>query len=92
MTVVERSEDVIRIFRDHLLPFFPRPDALEIVCADAFDYAARVMPRQEFDLVFTDLWHDVEDGIPLYRRMKALECPGPEFLYWIEPTLRCYTD
>ena len=92
VTVVERSEDVIRIFRDHLLPFFPRPDALEIVCADAFEYAATVMPRQEFDLVFTDLWHDVEDGIPLYRRMKALECPGPEFLYWIEPTLRCYTD
>lgn len=92
VTVVERSEDVIHIFREHLLPFFPRQDALEIVCTDAFDYAARVMPHQGFDLVFTDLWHDVEDGLPLYRRMKALECLGPEFMYWIEPTLRCYTD
>ena len=90
VTVVERNPAVIDVFRKHLLPFFPRKDALHIVQADAFDYAANIMPGEGFDTVFTDLWHDVADGIPLYRQMKALESPGPRYLYWIEKTLKCY--
>lgn len=88
VTVVERNPEVIAVFREWLLPHFPRPEALEIVQADAFDYATSHLG--EYDTVFTDLWHDVEDGIPLYLRMKALEVPGPRYLYWIEKTLRCY--
>lgn len=92
VTVVEKNPAVIDVFKRQLLPFFPRREALTIVQADAFDYAAKVMPGEGFDTVFTDLWHDVADGIPLYRRMKALECPGPRYLYWIEKTLRVYMD
>ena len=36
--------------------------------------------------------HDVADGIPLYRQMKALETPGPNYLYWIEKTLKFYME
>lgn len=90
LTVVERSEAVIRLFREHLLPRFPRPDALRIVQADAFDYAEHTAPGEDYDCVFTDLWHDAGDGLPLYLRMKALEIPGPQYLYWIERTLRAY--
>lgn len=90
VTVVERNPAVIDVFQTHLLPFFPRQEALHIVQADAFDYAAKVMPGEGFDTVFTDLWHDVADGLPLYQRMKALEAPGPHYLYWIEQTLKCY--
>lgn len=90
VTVVERNPAVINVFQKHLLPFFPRQDALHIVQADAFDYAANVMPGEGFDTVFTDLWHDVADGLPLYQQMKALEVPGPRYLYWIEQTLKCY--
>ncbi len=92
VTVVEQNPQVIDVFRRLLLPFFPRKEALRIVQADAFAYAAEVMPHEGFDTVFTDLWHDVADGLPLYRRMKALETPGPRYLYWIENTLRCYLD
>ncbi len=92
VTVVEKNPQVIDVFRELLLPFFPRRDALHIVQADAFDYARDVMPHQGFDTVFTDLWHDVADGLPLYRQMKNLEAPGPTYLYWIEKTLRCYMD
>ena len=90
VTVVERNPAVIDVFRTHLLPFFPRQEILHIVQADAFDYAAKVMPHEGFDTVFTDLWHDVADGLPLYRQMKALEVPGPRYLYWIEQTLKYY--
>ncbi len=47
-----------------------------------------------YDTVFTDLWHDASDGIPLYSRMRALQRryahPATRFLYWIEPTLKYY--
>ena len=92
VTVVERSGEVIDLFRAALLPAFPRRKALRIIQADAFAYAERIAPREGYDTVFTDLWHDVGDGLPLYRRMKALEVPGPRYLYWIEPTLRCYME
>ena len=81
---------MIDLFRRCLLPRFPRWDCLRIVQADAFDYAARTAPHEGYDCIFTDLWHDVGDGLPLYRRMKALEVPGPRYFYWIEKTLRAY--
>lgn len=92
VTVVEKNPAVIDVFSRLLLPFFPRKDALHIVEADAFDYAGNVMPGEGFGTVFTDLWHDVADGIPLYRQMKALETPGPNYLYWIEKTLKFYME
>ena len=92
VTVVENNPAVIDVFTRLLLPFFPRKEALHIVQADAFDYAENVMPLKGFDTVFTDLWHDVADGIPLYKRMKALETPGPDYLYWIEKTLKVYME
>ncbi len=90
VTVVEQSRDVIDLFREALLPMFPRKEALQIVQGDAFTYARKEAPHQHFDTVFTDLWHDVSDGLPMYRQMKALEVQGPRYLYWIEPTMRYY--
>ena len=92
VTVVEKNPAVIEVFRRHLLPFFPRQEDLRIIQADAFDYAAQTMPREGYDTVFTDLWRDVADGIPLYQRMKSLETPGPRYLYWMEKTLRAYME
>ena len=92
VTVVEQNPAVIDVFRRLILPFFPRQEDLHIVQADAFDYAANVMPREGYDTVFTDIWFDVADGLPLYQRMKALEVPGPRYLYWMEKTLQCYMD
>lgn len=92
VTVVEKNPAVIDVFKRLLLPFFPRKEALTIIEADAFDYAANVMPQAGFDTVFTDLWHDVADGIPLMKQMKALEVPGPNYLYWIEKTLKVYME
>lgn len=90
VTVVERSEAVIRLFERALLPRFTHGEKIRVIRGDAFDYAARVMPEENYDVVFTDLWHDVADGLPLYRRMKGLEVPGPRYFYWIEPTLKAY--
>ena len=90
VTVVELSSDVIKIFKENILPFFEHPEKVKIVNADAFEYAEKVMPKEGFDLAFVDTWRDAGDGVPMYKRMKALEhlSPDTEFLYWIENFLK----
>lgn len=86
VTVVELSDGVIRLFREHILPQIPNKDKIKIVHADAFEYAERVMPSEHFDYAFVDTWRDASDGAPMYKKMRALEKLSPEtkFSYWIE--------
>ncbi len=90
ITVIEKSPDVIRLFERYILPYFRHENKVKIVNADAFEYAEKVMPSENFDLAFVDTWRDVGDGAPMYRRMKALEhlSPKTEFMYWIEGFLK----
>ena len=92
VTVVERSSDVIKLFKEHILPQFPNKEKIRVICADAFDYAKAQMPAEDYDFVFADIWHDVGDGRELYLKMKELEhlSPGTEYAYWLEDTIRCY--
>lgn len=86
VTVVEKSEAVIRLFKTHILPQFSHPEKIKIVCDDAFAYAEHKMPGENFDYAFVDTWRDASDGAPMYAKMKALEhlSPNTEFSYWIE--------
>lgn len=86
ITVVEKSADVIRLFKKHILPQFPNGHKIKIVEADAFEYAESIMPSERFDLAFVDTWRDASDGAPMYLRMKPLEKlnTGCRFMYWIE--------
>ncbi len=92
VTVVECDESVISLFREILLPNFPNSEKIEIVCADAFEFAEHDAPKRKFDYVFADIWHDPSDGIPAYKRFKSLEqlCPETKFDYWIEKTMKLY--
>ena len=86
VTVVELSEGVIKLFREHILPQIPNKDKIKIVHADAFEYAEHVMPSEHFDYAFVDTWRDASDGAPMYKKMRALEnlSPKTRFSYWIE--------
>lgn len=90
VTAVERSADAIRLFRERILPAFPRPERLTILQADAFAAAPALYQSGQYDFVFADLWHDAADGLPMYERLKQMEVPGPEYRYWIEKTLEFY--
>lgn len=96
ITVVEKSEKVIKLFEKHILPQFPNRDKVRVICADAFEYAEHECPLEEYDFAFVDTWRDASDGAPMYRRMKALEhlSPKTEFAYWIEGFLvsRCRAE
>ena len=93
VTVVESNQDVIDLFNQWILPQFGKAQKkIQIVKADAFEFAQEQMVSGKYDFVFTDLWHDVSDGIPMYLKMKKYEkqCPGTEFAYWIEKSILCY--
>ncbi|MCI7027860.1 MAG: hypothetical protein MR914_07320 [Clostridiales bacterium] len=90
VTAVERSADAIRLFRERILPAFPRPECLTILQADAFAAAPALYQSGQYDFVFADLWHDAADGLPMYELLKQMEVPGPEYRYWIEKTLEFY--
>ena len=92
VTVVERDESVISLFKEMLLPCFTHPEKIEIVSADAFEFAEKEAPARRFDYIFADIWHDPSDGVEAYKRFKSLEplCPDTKFDYWIEKTLKLY--
>ncbi len=86
ITVIEKSPDVIKLFKDEILPQFDRGDKVRVINADAFEYAEKIMPEEGYDFAFVDTWRDASDGLPMYERMKKLEhlSGGTEFSYWIE--------
>ena len=90
VTVVELSEDVINLFKTHILPQMPNGHKINIVNADAFEYAEKIMPNENFDIAFVDTWRDASDGAPMYEKMCALEkhSKNTKFMYWIENFLR----
>jgi spermidine synthase len=90
--VVERSPDVIELFKQFILPQFKYPEKVNIVECDAFEFAEKHMKDGCYNTVFTDIWHDPSDGCELYLRMKKYEylLPDAEFIYWVENTLKLY--
>ncbi len=92
VTVVERSQDVIDLFKEFILPQFPKPEKITIVQDDAFVFAETQMQAGKYDTVFTDIWHDPSDGCELYLKMKRYEhlLPNANFVYWVEETLKLY--
>ncbi|WP_231889820.1 hypothetical protein [Oceanobacillus sp. Castelsardo] len=92
ITIVESNQDVINLFKNYILPQFKNTEKVKIIQVDAFEYAQKHMPYENYDFVFTDLWHDVSDGMDMYLKMKEYEhlCPNTVFSYWIEKSILCY--
>ena len=90
VTVIEKSPDVIRLFKEHLLPQFPNGEKIRVIECDAFEYAEHLMPKEEYDLAFVDTWRDASDGAPMLKKMRCLEhlSPSTKFTYWIEEFLK----
>ncbi|MDN7245384.1 hypothetical protein QWY16_18650 [Planococcus shenhongbingii] len=92
VTIVDSNENVIRLFKRHILPQFKNAHKINIINADAFEFAQTRMAEGHFDFAFMDLWHDVSDGLDMYLKLKEYEKLSPEtvFTYWIEKSILCY--
>lgn len=94
VTAVDINPTVIELFREHILPQFEYPEKVRLICADAFEYAEKTAPEENYDYIYADTWHDVSDGVDMYEHFKTLEkfTPSAEHTYWIEKTMKCYME
>ncbi len=92
--IIERDPELISLFETVILPQIPHQNKIKIHCSDAFVYFEKNDNMENIDFVFWDLWHDVGDGLEMYRKLKSLEGRYPKinFTYWIEKTLKCYIE
>lgn len=89
--IVEMDLDLIKIFNEYLLPLFPHPEKIRIHKADAFYFIENIKDK-DYDSIFSDLWHDVGDGLASYLKLK--ECFNKfsytKCHYWIESSIITY--
>ena len=93
--VVELSSEVITLFKHYILPCFGEcGKKIKVIHGDAIEYSKKVAPKEKFDFVFADIWHDPSDGIDLYLKLKEAEklSPQTQYCYWVEKTLKVYID
>ena len=89
--IVEMDVDLIRVFNEYLLPLFPHPEKIHIHKADAFYYIETINDK-DYDFIFSDLWHDVGDGLSSYLKLKQRfnSFSYTPKTYWIEGSIVTY--
>lgn len=85
VTIVEKDEKAINLFKKYLLPNFTQKEKINIIKEDAFLYYNRLNDN-DYDYIFIDIWHDVSDGINSYLKFKNNEntFETTKVEYWIE--------
>ena len=70
---------------------FPYPEKIHIHKADAFYFIENIKDK-DYDFIFSDLWHDVSDGLPMYLKLKRKfnEFRYTKCHYWIESAIVTY--
>jgi hypothetical protein len=90
IVIIEKDKNVIDLFNKFILPQF-KTNKIKIINIDAFDYIKSKV-NENFDYAFVDLWHDIQDGLPIYEEFKKYEknFKNTIFDYWIEDSMKVY--
>ena len=89
VTIVEKDKALLDLFAERFLPCFTHKEKIILVNQDALEFA-KSKKNKGYDLLFADLWHNADDGLPLYCRLLGLEGVAKENLYWIESGILTY--
>lgn len=89
--IVEMDLDLIKVFNEYVLPLFPYKEKIHIHKADAF-YFVKSIKDKDYDFIFSDLWHDASDGLPMYLKLKEHfdNFTFTKRMYWIEGSIVTY--
>ena len=86
VTVIENDPEIIEIFNKHILPCFEKKEKIHVIQGDAFAYAKRDL--KEYDYLFVDIWHNPEDGLPMYLKIsRLLKNKNIKSFYWLEKSI-----
>lgn len=84
VTIIEKDSRAIEMFNTYILPQFSNKNKIKIIQADALDYSKK---HPNYDYTFIDLWHTVDDGLPLYLKLKEVYKDDSSCDYWIENSM-----
>lgn len=85
ITVIEKDSTIIDIFKKNIFPFFPHKEKIKIIKDDGFKFIEN--SSRKFDYTFIDLWHNPNDGLPMYLKFKKLEKSNTKYSYWLEKSI-----
>ncbi len=86
VTIVEKDPNIIQIFKKHILPLFEYKEKIHIIQDDAFNFARKDLNK--YDYLFIDIWHNPEDGLPMYLKFKnILKNKNIKVSYWLEKSI-----
>jgi hypothetical protein len=90
VTIIENNEDTIELFTKYILPQFKNKEKIRIIKEDAFKFLS-TLKGSEFDYIYSDLWHNPNDGIIDYIKINQYEAKLTKikFGYWLETGLLC---
>ena len=71
ITIVEKDQNIIDLFNAFIWPKFTNKEKIRIVKDDALEYVKK-QKEATCDYIFADLWHDPEDGLPLFVALKRI--------------------
>jgi len=93
ITVVEKNGDIISLFREQILPQFPRKDIVRVVQADAFDFLEKCKVG-EYDFCYADIWESWVDGKKCCEKIfpQEIRLKGTTFRYWIKDEILWYME
>ena len=84
VTVIERSQEVIAMFRNFILPQFETTTPIHLIEGDAFEYFNQDY-LSNFDYIYTDIWQSSQDGLPLITELlEQYYLPKEKADFWIE--------
>ena len=91
VTIVEKDERVIKLFKEYILPYFVSIEKINIIKEDAYVYLSK-MNDDMYDYVFVDIYHDAGDGKEVYLKMNQYRNRFKKtiFEYWIYNTIKHY--
>ena len=72
ITIIEKDQEIINLFNELIYPSFANKEKIKIIKGDAIEFARKSQKEGTYDYIFADLWHDPEDGLPLFVALKQI--------------------
>ncbi|MGB4588425.1 MAG: hypothetical protein WBI17_04220 [Clostridiaceae bacterium] len=88
VTIIERNQDIIALFKKNILPQFPRKEDVEIIQGDALDLVSNDFLKN-YDYTFIDIWRNDDDGVKILSSVfKCLDFSEKLNIdFWIEDAI-----
>ena len=87
--VIELDNNIIKIYEESIKGRVGGTEKINIINGNAITYINKYA-KEKYDSIYIDIWHDVNDGIPLYLYFKSHEIKNIKYVYWIERSMLIY--